>query len=108
MSNNVYTFDFNLKLLGKLENIAKTEKIFATRYVGNRLYMVTFIKLDPFFVIFFRDSKFPVILGELKITGYSNYLHPFDGNTIIGLGREATSNGYPLAIKIGLFDVSDL
>lgn len=70
--------------------------------------MVTFRQIDPFFVISFSNHRRPRILGELKVPGFSNYLHPYDETTIIGLGRQADSNGRQLGLKISLFDVSDV
>lgn len=69
--------------------------------------MVTFRQIDPFFVISFANPKKPKILGELKIPGFSRYLHPYDETTIIGLGRDATAAGQQLGLKLGLFDVTD-
>lgn len=91
-----------------MTGIAKGERIFSARYVLRRLYLVTFRQVDPFFVISFKSHKKPVILGELKITGFSRYLHPYDETTIIGLGRQADKNGRQLGLKISLFDVSDV
>ena len=106
--NNVYTLDSDMNIIGSLEGLAPTESIFSARYVGDRLYLVTFRQIDPFFVIDLSDPRNPKDLGELKITGYSRYLHPFDENTIIGLGREGTETGRILGIKISLFDVTDV
>ena len=88
--NRVYCLNYFLNIYGTLKGIAPGERIFSARYVGRRLYLVTFRQVDPFFVIGFRSHRYPKILGELKITGFSRYLHPYDENTIIGLGRQAT------------------
>jgi uncharacterized secreted protein with C-terminal beta-propeller domain len=69
--------------------------------------MVTFRQVDPFFVISLSNHKKPVVLGELKVPGFSRYLHPYDEETIIGLGRDADATGRQTGLKIGLFDVSD-
>ncbi|MFP4568181.1 MAG: beta-propeller domain-containing protein [Candidatus Woesearchaeota archaeon] len=106
--NNVYTLDGDMNIIGSLEGLAPTESIFSARYVGDRLYLVTFRQVDPFFVIDLSDPSNPVDLGELKITGYSRYLHPFDEDTIIGIGREGTESGRLLGLKISLFDVGDV
>ncbi len=106
--NNVYTLDETLNLLGKLENIAPGERIYSTRFVEDRLYMVTFRQVDPFFVIDLSDPQNIENLGELKIPGFSTYLHPYDENTIIGLGRDATEEGRATGLKISLFDVTDV
>lgn len=75
--------------------------------MGRRLYLVTFRQIDPFFVISLANHKKPVVLGELKIPGFSRYLHPYDENTIVGLGRQADESGRQQGLKISVFDVSD-
>ncbi len=109
--SNVYTLDSNMNLLGKIEKIAPDERIFSTRFMGDRLYMVTFRDVDPFFVIDLKDPQNPEILGELKIPGFSNYLHPYDENHIIGIGKdtqERQGGGFIMkGLKISMFDVTD-
>jgi uncharacterized secreted protein with C-terminal beta-propeller domain len=90
--------------IGTLPDIAPGERIYAARFMGDRLYLVTFRQTDPFFVIGLADPKHPVILGELKLPGFSNYLHPYDPDHIIGIGKESASG----SLKIALFDVSDV
>lgn len=106
--NNVYVLDENLNLVGSLEGLAPTESIYSARYVEDRLYLVTFREVDPFFVIDLSDPRNLTELGELKITGYSRYLHPYDKNTVIGIGREGTETGRILGLKVSLFDVSNV
>jgi len=110
--NNVYVMDKDLAISGKLEEIAKDERIYSTRFIGNRLYMVTFRRMDPLFVIDLSDPKDPKILGELKIPGFSDYLHPYDENHIIGVGKETADNQWGgtsiKGVKLSLFDVSDV
>ena len=77
-SNNVFCLDHMLEIVGELRGIAPNERIFSARYVDTRLYMVTFRQIDPFFVINLTDHTQPEVLGELKITGFSRYLHPYD------------------------------
>ena len=112
MSNNVYVLDKGMKEIGDLEKIAPGEKIYSTRFMGDRLYMVTFKQMDPFFVIDVSNPHKPKILGELKIPGYSDYLHPYDSTHIIGVGKQTTENQWGGAtakgVKIALFDVSDV
>jgi uncharacterized secreted protein with C-terminal beta-propeller domain len=112
-SNNVYVLDQSLNIVGSLEKIAPNEKIYSARFMGDKLYLVTFHQIDPFFVIDLSENT-PKILGALKLPGYSSYLHPYDENHIIGIGKELTQpqNGNccyePLGVKISLFDVSDV
>jgi uncharacterized secreted protein with C-terminal beta-propeller domain len=110
--NNVYVMDKSLGIAGKLEEIAPDEKIYSTRFIGNRLYMVTFKRMDPLFVIDLSDATSPKILGKLKIPGFSDYLHPYDENHIIGIGKETGENEWGgvsvKGVKISLFDVSDV
>jgi inhibitor of cysteine peptidase len=112
MSNNVYVLDRDMKETGTLERVAPGEKIYSTRFMGDRLYMVTFKQMDPFFVIDVSNPHKPKILGELKIPGYSDYLHPYDSTHIIGVGKETLENQWGGAtakgVKLALFDVSDV
>ncbi|MCL2089452.1 MAG: beta-propeller domain-containing protein [Oscillospiraceae bacterium] len=105
--NGVYIFDDELKLVGLLDDIAPDESIYSVRYAGDRMYMVTFRQVDPFFVIDLSDPTAPKVLGELKIPGFSNYLHVYSENLVIGLGQEADWNGRTQGMKVSLFDVSD-
>ncbi|MGV8162686.1 MAG: beta-propeller domain-containing protein [Candidatus Nanoarchaeia archaeon] len=106
-SNNMYVLSSDLKVLGELEGLAKGEQIYSVRFMGERAYVVTFRQIDPFFVIDLKSST-PKVLGELKIPGFSRYLHPYDKDTIIGIGRDATDLGRQEGLKISLFDVSDV
>lgn len=114
--SNVYVLNENLEINGRLEGIAPGEKIYSTRFMGSRLYMVTFRNVDPLFVIDLKDSNAPRILGQLKIPGYSNYLHPYDENHIIGFGKDTVegkgwngeSQAYYQGMKVALFDVTDV
>jgi uncharacterized secreted protein with C-terminal beta-propeller domain len=103
-SSMVTVLDPTLNPVGTLANIAPGERIYAARFIGERLYLVTFRQTDPFFVIGLSDPRHPVVLGELKIPGFSNYLHPYDASHIIGIGKESQQG----AVKIALFDVSDV
>ncbi len=110
-ANAVYVLDEQLNIVGGLDEIAPDESIFSARFIGDRLYMVTFQQIDPFFVIDLSTDK-PKILGELKIPGFSNYLHPYDEEHIIGVGRDTKEIGngrvQQLGIKIALFNVADV
>jgi inhibitor of cysteine peptidase len=107
-TNNVFTLDEDLKVLDSLKELAKGETIQSTRFMGDRLYMVTFRQVDPFFVIDLSNPKNIKELGLLKIPGFSRYLHPYDENTIIGIGRDTSATGRTQGLKISLFDVSDV
>lgn len=110
--NHVYVLNKNMVQVGALENLARGERIFSTRFIGDRLYMVTFEQIDPLFVIDLKDPAAPKVLGELKIPGFSNYLHPYDENHILGFGKDtllADWGGIRTAgFKMALFDVSDV
>ena len=110
--NNVYVLDDAMRTVGRIEYIAPDERIYSSRFIGDRLYLVTFKRVDPFFVIDLSDPAKPGILGMLKIPGFSDYLHPYDKNHIIGIGRETAENQWggvsTLGLKLALFDVSDV
>lgn len=111
MANNVYILDESLNILGSVEKVAPEESIYSARFMGDKLYLVTFQRIDPFFVIDLSTDT-PKVLGALKIPGYSGYLHPYDDTHIIGVGRETKQNQYggtqTLGVKVSLFDVSDV
>lgn len=111
-SNTLYILDEKLQEIGKLEKIAKGEKIYSVRYVGNKAYVVTFKEIDPLFVIDLSNPRNPTILGELKIPGYSTYLHPYDENHIIGFGYDTKPNSSNTGVirdglKMSMFDITD-
>jgi inhibitor of cysteine peptidase len=105
--NNVYildTLDVNLSIVGSLTNIAPGEAIDSARFIGNRCYLATsVVQKDPFFVIDVENASDPKILGYLKIPGFTRYLHPYDKNHMIGIGKDENNN-----VKISLFDVSNV
>ena len=107
-SNNIFTLDNDLDIIDSLKGLAEGEQIYSTRFIGDRLYMVTFRQVDPFFVIDLSNPNNIKEIGKLKIPGFSRYLHPYDEDTIIGIGRDATEEGRQKGIKISLFDVSDV
>lgn len=110
--NNVYTLNMDLEIVGRLEDIAPRETIHSARFMGDICYLVTFEKIDPFFVIDLSDPYDPEILGELKITGYSDYLHLYDENHVIGVGKETIPEkggfSWHQGVKVSLFDVTDM
>ncbi|MBW2976046.1 beta-propeller domain-containing protein [Candidatus Woesearchaeota archaeon] len=119
-TNNVYVLDEELEVVGELEDLAPGEKIYSVRFMGRKGYIVTFKKVDPLFVIDLSDHENPEVLGKLKIPGYSDYLHPYDENHIIGIGKETVEAEESLkegrqldfawyqGIKMAIFDVSDV
>jgi uncharacterized secreted protein with C-terminal beta-propeller domain len=115
-SNNLYVLDSGLKVIGKIENLAPGERIYSVRFMGDKGYMVTFRSVDPLFVIDLKDDRNPKVLGELKIPGFSDYLHPYDENHIIGFGKDVDPGSEDASqirwdaikgFKMGMFDVTD-
>ena len=111
--NHIYVLDMNLDIVGRLEDLASGETIHSARFMGDRCYLVTFVKTDPLFVIDLSEPTDPKVLGELKIPGYSDYLHPYDMTHIIGIGKETVEAdegdfAWYQGVKISLFDVSNV
>jgi len=100
--NNVYVLNMNMTTVGKVEGLAKDERIYSARFMGDKAYIVTFRQIDPFFIIDLSDPFSPKVAGQLKIPGYSSYLHLFDENHVIGLGMENST------VKLSLFDVTNV
>ncbi|MFH1207096.1 MAG: beta-propeller domain-containing protein, partial [Patescibacteria group bacterium] len=112
-SNNVYVLDKDLKQVGALTDLAPGEKFYSTRFMGDRAYLVTFKKVDPLFTVDLSDPANPKVLGQLKIPGYSDYLHPYDDSHIIGLGKDTVESeegnfAWYQGLKMAIFDVSDV
>ncbi|MDN4606093.1 beta-propeller domain-containing protein [Sporosarcina highlanderae] len=114
--NHLFILNDGMQLVGSVEGLAEGERIYSARFMGDKAYMVTFRETDPLFVIDVADPTKPEVLGELKIPGFSNYLHPLDENHLIGFGYETSSRknpsgGEPIitteGMKISLFDVTD-
>ena len=116
-NNNLMIYDENLNEVGKLTDLARGERIYSARFMGEKAYIVTFRETDPLFVIDVADPKNPTVLGELKIPGFSNYLHPLDDTHLIGIGYDTKVEidsyskqpiVYTMGMKISLFDVTDV
>ncbi|MDW7659023.1 MAG: beta-propeller domain-containing protein, partial [Bacillota bacterium] len=108
--NNLYILDGSLNIVGKVTGLAPGETIKSVRFMGDQAYVVTFRTVDPLFVIDLADPKSPEVLGELKIPGYSTYLHPYDENLLLGFGYDVMTEGdraFNLGMKVSLFDISD-
>lgn len=114
--NHLFILDEHLKPLGSVKDMAPGEKIYSARFMGEKAYVVTFKQVDPLFVIDVANPKKPAVLGELKIPGFSNYLHPLDETHLIGIGYDTeqrydsyTKRNFTVTtnMKMSLFDVSD-
>jgi uncharacterized secreted protein with C-terminal beta-propeller domain len=113
-SNNVYVLGSEggeLKIVGRVEGIAPGESIYSARFMGVRGFLVTFVKVDPLFTLDLSDPAAPRVVGELKVPGYSDYLHPMGENHLLGMGKDALADGdmtWYQGVQISLFDVGDL
>lgn len=103
----VYVVDKEMKIVGFLDKIAPGEQMKSARFMGDVLYLVTFMQTDPLFVVDLSVPEKPEIKGELKIPGFSTYLHPAGDGLLIGVGEGGTMTGTDGTAKISLFDVSD-
>ena len=107
-TNQLYILDSKLKTAGKIENIAEGETIYAARYFGDLVYFITYRNIDPLFAADLSDINNPKILGELKITGYSEYLHMWSEDKLLGIGYETDEkDGSREGIKLAMFDISN-
>ena len=119
--SRIVILDENLKEIGKTLDLAKGETMYSSRFMGDKAYLVTYQTVDPLYVVDLSDPTHPRALGELKIPGYSTYLHPYDENHIIGIGMETQENvvrdtsgkvlrttSTIVGMKMALFDVSDV
>lgn len=107
-ANQLYLFDEKLNATGKLEGIAPGEEIYSARYFGDMAYFVTYRNTDPLFAVDLSDDTSPKILGELKITGFSEYLHFWGEDKLVGIGYETDPDtGAREGLKITMFDIAD-
>lgn len=118
--SKVVVFNDNLEKIGQTSYLAKGENMYSSRFFGNKAYLVTYRTVDPLYVIDLSEPTTPKVLGELKIPGYSTYLHPYDENHIIGIGMETKetvnrnsfgrvtfTSSRIVGMKMALFDVTD-
>ncbi len=109
-ANDLFTLtlgDRTLSPAGEVRDLAPGEQIFATRYVEDKAYVVTFRQIDPLFVIDLADPARPTVLGELKIPGFSEYMHPLNGGThLLTVGVDGDEDGFTNGIALQIFDVS--
>ena len=107
-SNSVYVLDQGLNVVGSIEGLAEEERVYSARFMGEVGYFVTFRQTDPLFTVDFSDPRNPKILGELKIPGFSEYLHFYGEDQLVGIGYEADEEtGITEGLKISMFDVSN-
>lgn len=97
-----------LQKVGEVGGLGKGQRIYSVRYIRNGAYVVTFRQVDPFYVLDLSNVSNLQVTGELKIPGYSTYLHPIGVNRILGVGQHATNRGIVTGVKVPLFDVSDM
>lgn len=105
--NSLYVLDKDLKIIGSIEDLAKDERVYSVRFDGDIGYFVTFRQVDPLFTVDLSDAENPKILSELKIPGFSEYLHPFGEDLLFGFGKSATATGSVTGLKLSMFDVRD-
>lgn len=106
--NNLYLFDGELKQVGSLTGLAKGEQIYAARFLGDMAYFVTYRNTDPLFAVDLSDEANPKVVSELKITGFSEYLHFWGEDKLLGIGYETDPDtGMQKGLKLTMFDISD-
>ncbi|MFT7599390.1 MAG: hypothetical protein ACI8TP_002321 [Acidimicrobiales bacterium] len=100
--------DGKLVTVGQVDGLGKGERIFAVRFMGDVGYVVTFEQIDPLYIVDLSDPTNPNVTGELKIPGFSTYLHPIDDGLLLGVGQDATDEGFTTGGQVSAFDVSDM
>jgi len=107
-SNALYILNQGLEVIGKIENLAEEEQIYSARFMGKTGYFVTFRQTDPLFAVDLTDPRQPRILSELKISGFSEYLHFYGEDRLLGIGMEADEEtGSTQGMKLSMFDISN-
>ena len=107
-TNGLYILDADMKTIGKIEGLAENEEIKSARFMGDTGYFVTYRNTDPLFSVDLSDPEKPEILGELNITGFSEYLHFYGENRLLGIGWETDPDtGSISGLKCSMFDISD-
>ena len=105
--NGLYVLDSQLSQVGALEDLAQGEQVYAARFFTDTAYFVTFRQTDPLFSVDLSDPANPKLLGELKIPGFSEYLHPYGDGLLLGIGYDTDEDGRQTGIKLSMFDISD-
>ncbi|MBQ9991530.1 MAG: beta-propeller domain-containing protein [Lachnospiraceae bacterium] len=107
-TNSLYVLDEELEVVGKIEDLAEDERIYSARFLGETGYFVTFRQTDPLYAVDLSDPARPGILSELKISGFSEYLHLYGTDRLLGIGMEADEEtGIQEGMKLSMFDISD-
>ena len=107
-TNSVYILDKDLKETGLIKNLAKDERVYSARFMGDVGYFVTFKETDPLFSVDLSDPKNPKIIGQLKIPGFSDYLHPYGKDKLLGIGMDVDEKTMSTdGLKLTMFDISD-
>lgn len=107
-TNSVYVLDEKLKKVGSIEGLAEDERVYSARLMGDVGYFVTYRETDPLFSVDFSDPKKPEIIGELKIPGFSEYLHFYGEDLLLGIGMDVDEDGFTTnGVKLSMFDISD-
>lgn len=108
VTNSLYILDEDLNIAGQINDIAKEEQVYSVRFMGDIGYFVTFKQVDPLFSVDLSDPAAPEIIGELKIPGFSEYLHPYGEGKLLGIGMSVDQEGVTTeGVKISMFDISD-
>ena len=107
-SNALYVLDEELQLVGEIGDLAPGETVYSARFMGDTGYFVTFRQVDPLFSADLSDPASPQIIGELKIPGFSEYLHPYGEGRLLGIGMDVDEEGVTTeGVKLSMFDISD-
>ena len=107
-SNALYVLDGELQLVGEIGDLAPGETVYSARFMGDTGYFVTFRQVDPLFSADLSDPASPQIIGELKIPGFSEYLHPYGEGRLLGIGMDVDEEGVTTeGVKLSMFDISD-
>lgn len=107
-TNSLYVLNDKLEIIGSIHNLAKDEIIYSARFMGDTGYFVTYRQVDPLFSVDLSDPENPKILGELKIPGFSEYLHPYGDGKLLGIGMDVSEDGFTTeGVKLSMFNVTD-
>ena len=107
-TNSLYVLNDKLEIIGSIHNLAKDETIYSARFMGDTGYFVTYRQVDPLFSVDLSDPENPKILGELKIPGFSEYLHPYGDGKLLGIGMDESEDGFTTeGVKLSMFNVTD-